>query len=193
MEKQEEINGYFMEAVRRLKRKYGYTQAYMVEKAELAQNAISKIKKGTANAGDDTITKLCNAFGLNPDFFYGRSPYLTLQEKEEAEIHSENSQMMTGNTPDTSSMINAIISAQMQTIESLKGEKSTLLESHARELRIKDELIASLRQQLQEKSEHINILKERLAEYRRLVDSKIGIIDYPFPVGSAEHRDIPLK
>ena len=65
----EEINGYFLDAIRLLKAE-GYTQKDIVEAAGLSQNAISKIKAGQNNAGDDTINKLCNAFKLNPDFFY---------------------------------------------------------------------------------------------------------------------------
>ena len=41
---QEEINGYFLEAIRRLKAE-GYTQKDIVKAAGLSQNAISKIKK----------------------------------------------------------------------------------------------------------------------------------------------------
>ena len=65
----EEINGYFLEAIRLLKAE-GYTQKDIVKSAGLSQNTITKIKTGQNNAGDDTINKLCTAFNLNPDFFY---------------------------------------------------------------------------------------------------------------------------
>ena len=64
MVSQDEINSNFLDVIRWLKSEYGYTQAYIVEKAKLASNAISKIKNGKADAGDKTITKLCNAFNL---------------------------------------------------------------------------------------------------------------------------------
>lgn len=76
----EQINGYFLEAVRILKAK-GYTQKDIVKTAGLSPNAISKIKAGLNNAGDDTINKLCSAFKLNPDFFYRGSQQFTIEEK----------------------------------------------------------------------------------------------------------------
>lgn len=86
MVSQDEINSNFLDVIRWLKSEYGYTQAYIVEKAELAPNAISKIKNGKANAGDETITKLCNAFNLNSDYFYGRSSCKTKPEESEAKL-----------------------------------------------------------------------------------------------------------
>ena len=86
MVSQDEINSNFLDVIRWLKSEYGYTQAYIVEKAELAPNAISKIKNGKANAGDETITKLCNAFNLNSDYFYGRSSYKTKLEESEVKL-----------------------------------------------------------------------------------------------------------
>ena len=77
---QEEINEYFMEAIRYLKAQ-GNSQKDIVLKARLGQNAISKIKKGESNAGDETIRKLAQAFRLNVDFFYGKSTYITLLDK----------------------------------------------------------------------------------------------------------------
>jgi transcriptional regulator with XRE-family HTH domain len=80
---QEQINDFFMEAVRYLKAK-GYSQKDIVNKAGLAQNAISKIKNGENNAGDETIRKVAEAFRLNIPFFYGNSPHISsLDEKRE--------------------------------------------------------------------------------------------------------------
>lgn len=92
---------------------------------------------------------------------------------------------------DTSSAINAALAAQMQAIESLKSEKATLLEAHARELKTKDDLIQSLRDQLAGKNQLIAEQKARLIEYRRIIDSHNGLPDYPFPIGTAEggHRE----
>ena len=87
---------------------------------------------------------------------------------------------------DPSSILNAALAAQMQTIESLKSEKATLLEVHARELKAKDDLIQSLRDQLAAKDQLIAEQKARLIDYRRIIDSHNGISDYPFPIGAAE-------
>lgn len=77
MVSQEEVNDKFMEAVRYLKSQ-GYSQKYIVKKAGIAQNAISKIKNGENNAGDETIRKVAEAFRLNIPFFYGKSRHITL-------------------------------------------------------------------------------------------------------------------
>ena len=74
---QEQINDFFMEAVRYLKSK-GYSQKDIVTKSGIAQNAISKIKNGENNAGDETIRKVAQAFRLNVPFFYGNSPHISL-------------------------------------------------------------------------------------------------------------------
>lgn len=66
-----------MEAVRYLKSK-GYSQKDIVTKSGIAQNAISKIKNGENNAGDETIRKVAQAFRLNVPFFYGNSPHISL-------------------------------------------------------------------------------------------------------------------
>ena len=89
-------------------------------------------------------------------------------------------------TTDPSSIMNAALAAQMQTIESLKSEKATLLEAHARELQAKDDLIQSLREQLDAKDQLIAEQKARLIDYRRIIDSHNGLPDYPFPIGAAE-------
>ena len=92
---------------------------------------------------------------------------------------------------DSSSAVNAALAAQMQTIESLKFEKTTLLEVHARELKAKDDLIQSLRDQLAAKDQLIAEQKARLIDYRRIIDSHNGLSDYPFPIGASEHSDKP--
>ena len=91
-------------------------------------------------------------------------------------------------TTDPSSIMNAALAAQMQTIESLKSEKVILLEAHARELKAKDDLIQSLRDQLADKDQLIAEQKARLIDYRHIIDSYNGLPDYPFPIGAAEHK-----
>ena len=92
---------------------------------------------------------------------------------------------------DTSSAINAALAAQMESIELLKSEKATLIEAHARELKVKDDLIQSLRDQLTAKDQLIAEQKARLIDYRRIIDSHNGLPDYPFPIGTAEGNNQP--
>ena len=183
MVSQDEINSNFLDVIRWLKSEYGYTQAYIVEKAELAPNAISKIKNGKANAGDETITKLCNAFNLNSDYFYGRCSYKTkLEEKREKfDENLQQAQRCIQSQPyiDTGSQINAIIAAKDETIDSVK-----------RELAAKDETIASLRRELDAKNETITLQRSRISDLERKLAS-ITISDferYPFTIGAAEDK-----
>ena len=172
MVNKEEINGYFLEAVRRLKAK-GYTQKDIVEAAGLSQNAISKIKTGQNNVGDGTINKLCAAFNLNPDFFYRGSKQFVIGE----ESHLPSSVC----TIDTGSAINAIIAAKDEAIASLKRE----LASKDETIKAKDEQVESLAQLAEERL-------HRIAELRRIIDANnIAMTNYPFPIGTAEgnHRE----
>lgn len=77
-----------MEAVRYLKSK-GYSQKDIVTKSGIAQNAISKIKNGENNAGDETIRKVAQAFRLNIPFFYGNSPHISLLDAKREVLDNE--------------------------------------------------------------------------------------------------------
>ncbi len=186
MVSQDEINSNFLDVIRWLKSEYGYTQSYIVEKAELAPNAISKIKNGKANAGDETITKLCNAFNLNPDYFYGRSSYKTKLEESEAKLDENirQAQVSIQSQPyiDPGSQMNATIAAQMKTIE--------ILEAQAVE---KDARIAELKQTISDKIEIIKAREARIVELeRQLAAATTGDISrYPFTMGAAEDNKHP--
>lgn len=117
----------------------------------------------------------------NPD-------YDTLQQRLRDSEHVHDNSYPTA---DSSSIMNAALAAQMQTIESLKSEKATLLEVHARELKAKDDLIQSLRDQLAVKDQLIAEQKTRLIDYRRIIDSRNGLPNYSFPIGAAESSDKP--
>jgi len=159
----EEINGYFLEAVRRLKAQ-GYSQKDIVKAAGLSQNAISKIKTGQNNAGDDTINKLCTAFNLNPDFFYRGSQQFTLEEK------THQSPMI-----DNGSAINAALSAKDETIETLKAR------------------IADLQRTIADKEDMIKARDARIiALERQLAAATTGDLSrYPFTMGAAEDNKQP--
>ncbi len=179
MVSQDEINSNFLDVIRWLKSEYGYTQAYIVEKAELAPNAISKIKNGKANAGDETITKLCNAFNLNSDYFYGRSSYKTkLEEKrEKLDENLQQAQRFTQSQPyiDPGSQTNAIIAAKDETIDSLKSR------------------IADLQRTIADKEEIIKARDARILELERRI-AQINAEDlshYPYTIGAAEERTNP--
>jgi transcriptional regulator with XRE-family HTH domain len=184
MVSQDEINSNFLDVIRWLKSEYGYTQAYIVEKAELAPNAISKIKNGKANAGDETIKKLCNAFNLNSDYFYGRGQYKTKLEESEAKLDEsiQQAQASIQSQPyiDPGSQMNATIAAQMKTIE--------ILEAQAVE---KDARIAELKDTIAAKEEIIKARDARIIALERQLDAATtgDLSRYPFTVGAAEYQD----
>lgn len=160
----EEINGYFLEAVRRLKAQ-GYSQKDIVKAAGLSQNAISKIKTGLNNAGDDTINKLCTAFNLNPDFFYRGSQQFTLEEK----THPSAPMI------DNGSAINAALAAKDETIETLKAR------------------IADLKDTIAAKDAIIRTRESRILELEhQLAAATTGDLSrYPFTIGAAEDNKQP--
>ena len=209
MAKQDEINGYFLEVVRWLKAEYGYTQEYIVKKAHLAQNAISKIKNGNANAGDETITKLCNAFDLNPEYFYGRSPHKSNLEKSRAGGNNEpvltadlgkSNPQQSAQVIDPSSMVNAIIASNNVALaakDELIASKDNEIAGLKRELRTKDELstskdneIAGLKRELRTKDELIISLRQQLLQLQQLQRQQSHLSQYPYPTGVADDKKI---
>ena len=186
MVNQEEINAHFIEIIQFLKSEYGYTQEYIVYKAKLGKSAISKIKNGENNVGDKTINKICEAFEqLNPDFFYGRSPYKTILEKKGAEIEAGLKKTQNYIThmddkpalqPDFnfSQMIEDAVKAATayadQTIATLKSQ------------------LADKEKMLADKDDIITTLKARISDLERTIaNDRLADIDrYPFTMGAAE-------
>jgi len=123
-------------------------------------------------------------------------------EKFTADINKSASQPASpASSPiDPSSILNAALAAQMQTIESLKSEKATILEVHARELKAKDDLIQSLRDQLavkdqliSDKDALIRARDSRILELERRIAqlNADDLSNYHFPIGAAEERINP--
>ena len=197
MVSQDEINSNFLDVIRWLKSEYGYKQWYIVEKAELAPNAISKIKNGKANAGDETITKLCNAFNLNSDYFYGRSQYKTKLEEIEAKLDENirQAQASIQSQPyiDPSSQQNASISAYIQLTNRLSDDlKKKEIEMDER-LAEKDVRISELKDTIAAQEEIIKAREARIVELeRQLAAATTGDLSrYPFTMGVAEDNKQP--
>ena len=183
-------NNIFAAAFDELKRNHGIkTQKELAHRMGVSEDTITRILKDRTEVTEDIITKLQTASGciFNLQWLRGEDPYHMLAEdvpKPEEHPQSAPSAL------DPSSIMNAALAAQMQTIESLKSEKATILEAHARELHAKDDLIQSLREQISAKDQLIAEQKARLIDYRRIIDSHNGI-EYPFPIGSAESLKNP--
>ena len=176
---------------------FGITsQKHLAEVLKVQRTGLSSAFNGNvANLTDNLFKKICAAFPgvFNLDYLLtGKGNLLTSEENmKSTELGNAKRQMPTQPSVteiDASSIMNAALAAQMQTIEALKSEKATLLEAHARELKSKDDLIQSLRDQLEAKDELIAEQKARLIDYRRIIDSHNALPDYPFPIGAAERN-----
>ena len=172
-----------------------HTQSDFAEWLKYNRTYISSAMHGNEkNLTDKLFTNICEAFPgvFNLDYLLtGKGDLLTAEEDAKStELGQMPTQSSVGEI-DISSIMNATIAAQMQTIESLKSEKATLLEAHARELKVKNDLIQSLRDRLADKDRIIAEQKARLIDYRRIIDSRDDMTNYPFPIGTAEgnHRE----
>ena len=177
---------------------FGITsQKHLAEILKVQRTGLSSAFNGNvANLTDNLFKKICAAFPgvFNLNYLLtGKGYLLTAEENmkstELGNVKRQIPKQSSATEIDTSSIMNAALAAQMQTIEALKSEKATLLEAHARELKTKDDLIQSLREQLDAKDQLIAEQKARLIDYRRIINSHNGLPDYPFPIGAAEaHR-----
>lgn len=171
-----------------------HTQTDFAEALKYSRVYISSALNGNEkNLTDKLFKNICEAFPdvFNLDYLLtGKGDLLTVEEDVKS---TELGQMPTQSSAeiDSSSIINAALAAQMESIELLKSEKATLLEAHARELKVKNDLIQSLRDRLADKDRIIAEQKARLIDYRRIIDSHDSLPDYPFPIGTAEgnHRE----
>ena len=171
----EEINGYFLEAIRLLKAE-GYTQKDIVKAAGLSQNTITKIKTGQNNAGDDTINKLCNAFKLNPDFFYRGSKQFKMEEAEHQPVPES--------TLEPSTVINVLVADYTHQINRLEDDLKKKEIEMTERLAEKDAHIAALERTIKDKEVRIVDLERQLA-----VATTSDITRFPFNVGVAEERE----
>lgn len=182
------------------------SQKELAEKIGITEQSLSRVMNGGRTVSDKTLRLMNEAFGgiFNMAYFRGEDPHCMLMEdlfyykqhpEERLVFKNPNGDNPAGLEPanavpasspiDPSSIMNAALAAQMQTIESLKSEKDTLLEAHARELQAKDDLIQSLREQLSAKDQIIAEQKARLIDYRRIIDSR-ALANYPFPIGVSD-------
>ena len=165
------------------------SQKELAQVTGITEATLSNIRNDKKIVSDKTIRKLLDAFPtiFNPEYFRGKNIYMLMSDYIEAKVESEEKQKAAShasaepaaNIPDMSSVFNAALAAKDDAIESLK-----------RELLTKDDLIQSLRDQLAAKDQLIAEQKARLIDYRRIIDSRNDISDYPFPIGVAEKDDV---
>ena len=174
-----------------LKQNKNMLQLDIAEKMNMTSVGLSRgLARCKEKNDEDFVIKFHQATGeiFSLDWLlYGTGEKFTADIKK-----AESAPAVPASTPvDTSSAINAALAAQMESIELLKSEKATLLEAHERELKVKNDLIQSLRDRLADKDRIIAEQKARLIDYRRIIDSRDDMANYPFPIGTAEreHRE----
>ena len=179
-------NNIFAAAFDELKRNHGIkTQKELARRMGVNENTITRILKGYTEVTEDIITKLQTASGciFNLQWLRGEDPYHMLAEDVPKQ---DDPTQNTPSIPDPSSIMNAALSAQMQTIET---QKQTI-ESLKRESASKEDLIADLRARIIEKDDHIATLKARITELQQLlaIQKNTDLGTYPFPVGVADDK-----
>lgn len=185
-------NEFFMVAVDHIfKEGMVASQKELAEKIGITESTLSRIKNNKKFVGDETLRKMNEAFGgiFNMAFFRAKSVYLLKEDAADAMLKSVGKGSPPRNAqsvPDPSSIMNAALAAQMQTIET---QKQTI-ESMKREAASKEDLIADLRARIIEKDDHIATLKARIAELQQIVaiQKNTDLGTYPFPVGVADDK-----
>ena len=191
MAEKEGLHQRLKQAIVWLKQNKNMLQLDIAEKMSMTSVGLSRgLARCKEKNDEDFVIKFHQATGeiFSLDWLlYGTGEKFTADIKK-----AETATAVPASTPvDTSSAINAALAAQMESIELLKSEKATLLEAHARELKVKDDHIQSLRDQLADKDRIIAEQKARLIDYRRIIDSHDSLPDYPFPIGTAESKNQP--
>ena len=134
---------------------------------------ISNYTNGTKKVSIDTMNALARVSGgkLNVKYMLGKSESNNPDREVMAKRKAEPLQ------PDFSSYINALLAKSDETIASLK-----------RELAAKDEIIQTKNERIADLERLAEERLHRIAELRRVIDAN-NIMDYPFPVGTAEGHD----
>lgn len=155
-------------------------------KTGVSKTTISRIMNhGVGHPDEKTVRKINAAFGnvFNPDFLLGKS------DKMFAEDNNQDDQQESLSLPGYSSMVNSIIAAKDDAIESLKRELIKTEESSKHELADKEEIISAIRGQLATKDTLIDNLQQQVADLRAALaeqQKKDSLDNYPFTPGVAD-------
>ena len=201
-------NNIFAEAFKWLKKNWEGIryQKDLASKIGVSEDTITRIMRDQTEVTDDFLCKFNEAFDniFNYQWLRGEDPIhmltIDLINAQKERIEPQQTTHI-----DEGSMINMTISAQMGYIESLKQqvedaradlerEKKSASELIERERRNADERISDLKSQiddlhaqLADKDIVIAEQKQRLRDYRHIIDTN-NLLDkgYPFPIGAAD-------
>ena len=166
---------------------YAKNKGDLCSKIGIQPGLISNYNNGTKKVSQDTMDALVRVSEgkLNVKYMLGKSEYMLLEnvpDEEFIEGNNPDREVMAKRKaeplqPDFSSYINALLAKSDETIASLK-----------RELAAKDEIIRTKEDRINDLEKLAEERLHRIAELRRIIDAN-NIMDYPFPVGTAEGRD----
>ena len=174
-------------------------QGQFAKVIESESGYISLLRHGKKKVGPDYIARIAAEFAkhfddqqhLNPDYIEGKSPYMIIENVPDEEVLDK---IARGANPDydlikqriqqppspthsleTSFMLEKVLSAAIEEIKASKNET-----------------IAALQDQLEEKKKYIKVLERRVAELEAMQQYSDGqdiIRKHPFPIGVADKRD----
>ena len=166
---------------------YARNKGDLCSKIGIQPGLISNYTNGTKKVSPDTMNALARVSGgkLNVKYMLGKSEYMLLEnvpDEEFIEGNNPDREVMAKRKaeplqPNFSSYINALLAKSDETIASLK-----------RELAAKDEIIQTKEERIADLERLAEERLHRIAELRRIIDAN-NIMDYPFPVGTAEGHD----
>ena len=166
---------------------YAKNKGDLCSKIGIQPGLISNYNNGTKKVSQDTMDALVRVSEgkLNVKYMLGKSEYMLLEnvpDEEFIEGNNPDREVMAKRKaeplqPDFSSYINALLAKSDETIASLK-----------RELAAKDEIIQTKEERIADLERLAEERLHRIAELRRIIDAN-NIMDYPFPVGTAEGHD----
>ena len=166
---------------------YAKNKGDLCSKIGIQPGLISNYNNGTKKVSPDTMDALVRVSEgkLNVKYMLGKSEYMLLEnvpDEEFIEGNNPDREVMAKRKaeplqPDFSSYINALLAKSDETIASLK-----------RELAAKDEIIQTKEERIADLEKLAEERLHRIAELRRIIDAN-NMMDYPFPVGTAEVRD----
>ena len=166
---------------------YARNKGDLCSKIGIQPGLISNYTNGTKKVSPDTMNALARVSGgkLNVKYMLGKSEYMLLEnvpDEEFIEGNNPDREVMAKRKaeplqPDFSSYINALLAKSDETIASLK-----------RELAAKDEIIQTKEKRIADLERLAEERLHRIAELRRVIDAN-NMMDYPFPVGTAEGHD----
>ena len=166
---------------------YARNKGDLCSKIGIQPGLISNYTNGTKKVSIDTMNALARVSGgkLNVKYMLGKSEYMLLEnvpDEEFIEGNNPDREVMAKRKaeplqPDFSSYINALLAKSDETIASLK-----------RELAAKDEIIQTKEERIADLERLAEERLHRIAELRRVIDAN-NMMDYPFPVGTAEGHD----